>query len=83
MVYVKFKDGSEDEVDVINQRVNAFGEDNVGDAVWTWSFVRFEEADCTFDTAAREEFDTWEWRGVDGFGWDRGGEGRWREEGLG
>jgi hypothetical protein len=52
VVYVKFENGSEDELDVINQRVNVFGEDNVGDAVWSWSFVRFEEADCTFDTAA-------------------------------
>ena len=42
VVYVELEDSSEDEVDVINQCVNAFGVDNVGDAIWPWGLVRFE-----------------------------------------
>jgi hypothetical protein len=27
-------------------------EDDIGNAIWPWSLVRFEEADCAFDATA-------------------------------
>ena len=79
---VELEDCSVDEVEMVDQRVDAFLEYYVWNAVWAWCLVGLQFAGCRLDVFSREMSE--EERGgfgVAGIG-DERGQGGWGKEGL-
>jgi hypothetical protein len=72
MIDIKLKDCSENEVKVINECVNAFLENNIGNSIRARSFEGFKLANCLMNLTAGEVAEIWERFWVVEGCWDRG-----------
>ena len=73
VIYVELEDCPKDNIEMVLECVNTFLEDHIGNSIWTRGLVGFQLSDSLANPAAREVVKAWEWLGVDGCWWDRGG----------